>query len=255
LLLFPSQTASYFAWTIKNPLTPVFMGANYFGGIGAIWAVRTNRWSVARILLPGIFVFAVTQLFATLLHLSIFNWSRPVAWAWLFVYLISPVASIVVYFQMERRYDPPAVRIKPPVYLFRPLTLSFAAINGMVGLALWLWSGVFPPSATSGAVPWWAWSLTPLTAQVIGGWYLAAAALFATLSRSHPLQGVQVGVFGVIFATGMELLGALFYRSAFNGPTPSVVLYLLNVAVIFTFVLFTFLRTTRSGSIAAAQAD
>src|SRR5712691_11798699 len=108
LFLFPQDTASYFAWTIKNPLTPVFMGANYFGGVGAIWAMRTNRWSVARTLLPGIFVFAITQLLATLLHVPIFNWSHPVAWAWLFVYLSSPVAAAIVIFQMERGYRPPA---------------------------------------------------------------------------------------------------------------------------------------------------
>ena len=83
LFLFPRDTTAYFAWTINHPLTPVFMGANYFGGIGALWAVRTNRWSVARVLLPGIFVFAITQLLATLLHLNIFTWQHPIAWAWL----------------------------------------------------------------------------------------------------------------------------------------------------------------------------
>src|SRR5438445_3876443 len=87
LFLFPNDTASYFAWTIKHPLTPVFMGANYFGGIGAVWAMRTNRWSIARVLLPGIFVFGTTQLVATLLNVPIFNWQHPIAWAWLLVYV------------------------------------------------------------------------------------------------------------------------------------------------------------------------
>jgi hypothetical protein len=58
LWIFPQQTAFYFAWTIKHPLTPVFMGANYFGGIGAVFAILSKRWSVARVLLPGIIVFA-----------------------------------------------------------------------------------------------------------------------------------------------------------------------------------------------------
>src|SRR5437588_9635510 len=112
LFLFPRDTTAYFAWTINHPLTPVFMGANYFGGIGALWAMRTNRWSVARALLPGIFVFAITQLLATLLHVPIFNWSHPVAWAWLFVYVSSPVATAIVWVQMERGYRPPA--LQPP---------------------------------------------------------------------------------------------------------------------------------------------
>src|SRR4026207_1233151 len=37
LFLFPTQTEAYFAWTINHPLTPVFMGANYLGGLGALW--------------------------------------------------------------------------------------------------------------------------------------------------------------------------------------------------------------------------
>src|SRR5688500_4710949 len=101
LFLFPTQTESYFAWTINHPLTPVFMGANYLGGLGALWALRINRWSAARVQMPGIFVFAVTQLLATLLHIPIFNWSHPIAWAWLFVYVTSPVAALLVYRAME----------------------------------------------------------------------------------------------------------------------------------------------------------
>src|SRR5436190_22768909 len=96
LFLFPNDTAAYFAWSIKHPLTPIFMGANYFGGIGAVWAIVSNRWSMARVLVPGIFVFAVTQLLATVLHVPIFNWAHPVAWAWLFVYVTSPVAAALV---------------------------------------------------------------------------------------------------------------------------------------------------------------
>jgi hypothetical protein len=81
LYLLPYNTANYFAWTINHPLTPVYMGASYFAGIGNFWALLVGRWSLARVQVPAIIVFATTQLLATLLHLSIFNWSHPVAWA------------------------------------------------------------------------------------------------------------------------------------------------------------------------------
>jgi hypothetical protein len=188
LFLFPDNTASYFAWAIKHPLTPVFMGANYFGGIGAIWAMRSNRWSIARVLLPGIFVFATTQLLATLLHLPIFNWSHPVAWAWLFVYLSSPVAAAIVWIQMERDYQPPALQYSALPRALQPVMLVFAIVSGIVGVALWVWPSLFPASSDLGAVPWWAWSLTPLTARVVGGWYLAAATLYAPSRVGSPLK-------------------------------------------------------------------
>jgi hypothetical protein len=252
LFLFSTTTASYFAWAIKNPMTPIFMGANYFGGIGAIWAMRSNRWAVARVLLPGIFVFAVTQLLATLLHLPIFNWSRPLAWAWLFVYVTSPVAAAVVWIQMERNYRPPALSAPDLPGAFHFGMLIFAIVNGVAGLALWLWAAIIPASATLGAVPWWAWSLTPLTARVVGGWYLAAAALYATLSRPHPAEAVRVALFGVMCATGVELVGAALHWEAFGGPMVVVGLYLLNAAGALGYALITWLRMAQVAQVSTA---
>ena len=254
LFLFPGQTATYFAWTIKHPLTPVFMGANYFGGVGALWAMRTNRWSVARVLLPGILTFAVTQLLATLVHIPIFNWHHPTAWAWLFVYVTSPVAAAIVYFQMERGYQPPAGRFPRVGQGFRSVISIFAAISAVAGLALWIWPALGRGSAAAGAVPWWGWSLTPLTARVVGGWYLAAAALYATLARPQVPEGVLVALFGVACATGLELIGALIHGSSFNGWRLMAGLYLLNAAAVFGFALLNLPRLIRTQPIPAPRA-
>jgi hypothetical protein len=243
LFLFPTYTQSYFAWTIQNPMTPIFMGANYFGGIGALWAVRSKRWSVARALMPGIFAFAITQLFATLLSIPIFNWHHPIAWAWLFVYLGSPGATLLVYVLMERGYTPPEFDARSILRSFRPVMLTFSVISALVGLALWLWPFNLSTMITGSGVPWWAWKLTPLTAHVVGGWYLAAATLYATLSRSHPPQAVRVALIGVIAATGLEVIGAVWYRSAFSGPTLSIWFYVLNSAAVCVFGLYTRART------------
>jgi hypothetical protein len=249
LFLFPGNTADYFAWAIKNPLTPVFMGANYFGGIGAIWAMRSNRWTVARVLLPGIFVFAITQLLATLLHVPIFNWGHPVAWAWLFVYLSSPVAAAVVWVQMEYHQQP---SVPTPPRGRQPVMLVFAIVSTVVGVALWLWPALFQASASAGAVPWWAWSLTPLTARVVGGWYLAAAALDFTLYRQHPPEAVRVALLGVMCATGLELIGAVWWATAFSGPPVMVGLYLLNAAAVLGYALSTWFRLPRVAPVTTA---
>lgn len=241
LFLFPFDTTSYFAWTIRHPLTPVFMGANYFGGIGAIWAVLSNRWSVARVLVPGIFVFAITQLAATVLNIAIFNWQHPIAWAWLFVYISSPVAAFLVYLQMSKGYEVPAEFPQSPLLLRRAMLLC-ALINGVLGVALWLSPAVFG-STPGGAVPWWAWTLTPLTAQVVGGWYLAAAALYWTLSQPQTQQAVRIGVFGSLCATGLELLGAVLHAGQFNGNPMMTAIYLLNAGTVFLLAGYVILRS------------
>lgn len=244
LFLIPTQTESYFAWTIKHPLTPVFMGANYLGGLGALWTVRTNRWSVARVQMPGIFVFALTQLFATLLHIPIFNWSHPIAWAWLLVYVTSPIAALIVYRDMERGYTP--VQDGTPVpNTFGPVLRVFAVINAIIGIGLILWPFFFTAPNGGSTVPWWAWGLTPLTAQVAGGWYLAAATLHYTLSQQRLMDTTGPSLLGLMIVTGTQLLGAFIWRNSFDGSPLFAALYVLNSVAVFAFSAFAFLRNLR----------
>jgi len=254
LWLFPEQTAAYFAWTIKHPLTPIFMGANYFGGIGAVWAIFSNRWSVARVLVPGIFVFAVTQLLATLLHVPIFNWAHPVAWAWLFVYVTSPVAAALVYVLMERNYNPPTPAGPRLPLLFALGMLAMAAVSLVVGVGLILWPALVSSKNPADVVAWWPWSLTPLTARVIGGWYLAAATLQITISRQRSIDTARVGLFGLMVVTFFQVLGALRYAGAFNGPGLAGVLYLLNAIGVFMFSALTWVYGAWAGYLARANA-
>jgi hypothetical protein len=242
LFLFPTQTEMYFAWTIQHPLTPVFMGANYLGGLGALWTVRTNRWSVARVQVPGIFVFAVTQLLATLLHIPIFNWSHPIAWAWLFVYVTSPAAALFVYWTMERGYLPPASNGRSMPRQFAFLFQAFALVSALFGIGLMLWPFLYTAPAQTSVVPWWAWTVTPLTARVAGGWYLAAAALHFMLSRQRTLDRVGPSLAALMIVMGTQLLGAWIWRSAFDGSPVFILLYLLTSAAIFAFSIFLFLR-------------
>ena len=254
LFLFPTQTESYFAWTIKHPLTPVFMGANYLGGLGALWALYINRWSVTRVQMPGIFAFAVTQLFATLLHIPIFNWHHPIAWAWLFVYVTSPIATLWVYLSMEKDYKPPVSNGPALSPGFGTVLRIFAAISTLLGLGLILWP-FFPASQEQiSAVPWWAWTLTPLTAHVAGGWYLAAATLQFTLSRQRAVDTIGPSLMALMIVTGTQLLGAILHMSAFNGSPFFIALYLINAAAVFLFALYTFLRSRSAFKVVQPQA-
>jgi hypothetical protein len=242
LFLFPTQTESYFAWTIRHALTPVFMGANYLGGLGALWTLWINRWSVARVQMPGIFVFAVTQLLATLLHIPIFNWSHPIAWAWLFVYVTSPVAALLVYWTMEKGYTPPTnAELSLPgssALIFQ----TFAVVSTLIGIGLILWPFFYTAPEGGSAVPWWAWTLTPLTAHVAGGWYLAAAALHYTISRQRAMDTIGSALLALMIVTATQLVGALIWKNSFDGSPVFTVIYLLNSIAVFAFSLYTFLR-------------
>ena len=239
LYLFPNDTGTYFAWTIQHPLTPVYMGASYFAGIGNLLAIRANKWSLARVQLPAIIVFTLTMLVATLLHIPIFNWTHPIAWAWLGVYVISPIAAVIVFLQMERGYQAPVYETKRLPAIFSPVMLTFAVIYGVIGLALFI--------LPEGTAPFWAWTLTPLTARVIGGWSLSGAALQYMLARQKILLTAQVGLFANILVTSLLMIGALLHFKEFDGPQVSIWLYLLINLVLGGFSAYSWIQS-RSGA-------
>jgi len=234
LYLFPYDTGAYFAWTIKHPLTPVYMGASYFAGIGNLLAVRANRWSLARVQMPAIIVFSLLMLLATVLHIPIFNWSHPVAWAWLAVYVISPVAAVIVFLQMERSYQAPEFESQKLPASFSAVMLAFAVIDAVVGLALFL----FPEKAAS----LWAWSLTPLTARVVGGWWLSSGALCLMLARQKTLHTAYIGLLADMLVASALLIGALLHFKELDGPPGSRELYLLFTLLLGGYSLYSWSR-------------
>lgn len=224
LFLFPDDTGSYFAWKIGNPLTPNFMGANYLAGAGAVWAAIINRWSVTRVIMPAIIVFGVTQLVATLLHLHILKWHHPTAWAWLAVYIVSPIGAVWVAVLEERRYrSEPAGGPLVPALATKALR-AFALASAVIGLAL------FIAPTTVGDI--WPWSLTPLTARVIGGWYLSGATLQWMLSKTRHVETARVGMLGTIGVISLQLIGAAINHSHFDGPSWAVALYIAYAALL-----------------------
>jgi hypothetical protein len=224
LFLFPDDTGSYFAWKIGNPLTPNFMGANYLAGAGAVWTALLNRWSIARVTMPAIIVFGVSQLVATLLHLDVLKESHPTAWAWMVVYIVSPVGAIWVFVAQERRHRSESPRGRPIPPGARTVMLGFAAASAAIGLALFI-----APTAVGDH---WPWSLTPLTGRVIGGWYLSGAVLQWMLSRTRDVETARVGLLATIAATSLQLLGALLNNNHFDGPSWSVAVYLAFSALL-----------------------
>ena len=236
LYLFPNSTETYFAWAIQHPLTPMYIGASYFAGIGNLLAVRENRWSLARVQIPAIFLFSFTMLLATLLHLPIFNWSHPIAWAWLAVYVISPVAAVIVWIQLESGYEVPAFEANKSPALFSPVLFAFALVTAAIGLFLFLMPGQ--------AAGIWPWSLTPLTSRVIGGWYLSGASLQFMLARQTSLHTARVGLLANVLVTSLLIIAALLRLNDLNGPVVSVWCYLLLNLIVGGFSLYSWVRSS-----------
>ena len=238
LWLFPDRTAAYFAWTIGNPLTAMHMGASYLAGAGTIAALRAGNWAAARVQVPFMIVFGTLQLLATLLHLDSFNFAHPLAWGWIIVYAVSPFAALTLFIYYESRYT-------SAVYLREPSTpplllaiLALATVHILAGAALFIVPQV--------AAPFWPWQLTPLTARVLAGWYVAGGVSVWMRVRQPASPVGQIGQVAGFVVAPLLLFGALRFRADFSGPPLAIGLYLLDVVLAGVLLAFASLRGRRA---------
>lgn len=238
LFVLAPNTANTFAWTIEPPLAAAFLGAGYAAGsVLVLLSLRQSAWANVRLPFLTILVFVVLTLVATLLHLPKLHFdhafdalgvvAKAAAWFWLAVYVVVPVAMLVLLVRQERApgEDPPA-RHPVPGLLRVALAVESAALV-VVGALLFL----EPADATSV----WPWSLTPFTARVTGAWLIAfgvATALAALAGDLHRLRTAAVAytVFGVAV-----LACVLRFRDTVTWDRPVAwVFVLLAVAVVVT---------------------
>jgi hypothetical protein len=170
LYFFSTSTDKYFAWTIAVPLTAAFLGAGFGAGFILVFLYRNETlWANARVALPGVLVFTLLTLLATILHINKFHIMTsddPVAiffsWVWLAVYIVAPIVQAVAIWQQARITGAEPPRQHPlPAWLKIALG-AHVAIMLLVGIPLFVM-----PEAIS---PLWPWALTPLTARAVASW-------------------------------------------------------------------------------------
>jgi len=211
LFVFPLRTDRWFAWTIDNPMTAVFLGASYWSAVALeLTAARARRWSDARIAVPIVFVFTTATLVVTLVHIDKFHLdgdldlgTRAVTWAWIAVYAIVPMLMVAAVVRQRST----SVRVVDHLALPVPVRIVLAVeAVGLFGLGTAL---LVAPEGVDGA---WPWSLTPLTARAIGAWLLALGVAAGHACRVDDVRAVRplaitAVVFGVLQAVALARHG------------------------------------------------
>jgi uncharacterized integral membrane protein len=161
LFAFPTLSGQLFAWAIAPPLSAFLLASAYVGGILFFaQTARARAWHHARRGFPAVIVFAGALLIATLLHLDKFSSNLPFV-VWIILYATTPfvIAALAI---IQRPRDP-GTPDRVDVVIPRIARWGLALIGAgafAAGLAVFL----MPEAAAS----FWAWELTPLTAQVTG---------------------------------------------------------------------------------------
>ena len=239
LALFPDKTASYFAWAIQNPLTPIFMAGGYLTVtiFLALTPLLTRfEWSKNRMTIAAGVVFTGVMGIATFLHLPTFFWDRFGAWLWALLYVLYPPLFAFGFWWYERVYGGEGSRgiVTVPVSrTARTAIIVAACLLGALGIALFLF-----PEAVGNI---WPWTLTPLTAQVVAAWLLALACFAAFLGRVRNWETMRWVTIGGLGWPILLLVDCPRFEDSFKSETYAAVFYavvLLWVAGIVVLVVY-----------------
>jgi hypothetical protein len=227
LVLLPTQTDRFFAWTIEPALTAAVLGANYWSS--ALFAVAASRewlWANGRISISVAVVFAPLTTAATLIHLDRFHLDGGYGWAWLVAYAIyPPMLGVFLWRQLRTPgSDPP--RTRPLAPWVRTVLAAHAVLMAPLGLAM------FAAPGTVGR--WWPWALTPLTGRVMAAWVLALGVLAAHAIRENDVDRIRSALIAYPFFGAMHVVALLRFPDDLE-PGPAVWIY--GAVVASTFAL------------------
>ena len=212
----PTRTDDLWAWTIKAPLTPIFMGAGYGAGAYFFYRVyRTERWHEVSVGVLSAAVFALLMLITTILHFDKFNQGKahdmlpdpPVLatiayYGWTIVYILSPFVVGWLWWrnqQLDAREPDKGESLVPDNIR---LVTRVIAIGALLGAAVMLVS----PSTV---IEHWGWGLTDLTARVLGCFTAQVGTGFVLLSLDARWSSWRILVQTFLIAVALLLVGAI----------------------------------------------
>lgn len=201
LYLHPDETDQYFAWTIKQRMTAMAIGAGYLMGAYFFARVLTSsRWHrVAAGFLP-LTAFTIGMALATILHWDKFHQGQWNALLWAIVYALTPFLVPFIWWRNQRT-DPQTPEAND---LTVPQTVRTAAL--VVGIAIAL-AGVLVFVQPELAKNVWPWTLTDLTARVLAGWLMLPA-----IGGLYLMREPRWSAWRVLLETAS--VGALFFLIA-----------------------------------------
>jgi len=165
LFFFPGQTERLFAWKIQPSMSAMMLAAAYAGGIVFFAGVlRLKQWHRIKVGFLPVLSFASLLGIATILHWDKFNAGHISFFAWAGLYFTTPFIVLTVWLR-NRNQDtgksedhdiiiPSTVR----------LIIGFiGAVTLIISLFLFIQPGIM--------LDLWPWTLTPLTARVVGAMF------------------------------------------------------------------------------------
>jgi hypothetical protein len=202
LYFLPTQTGTLFAWPIAPPMTSFLLASAYIGG--AYFFVRVileRRWHRVSIGFLPVTTFASLMFVATLLHWDRFSHGNIAFWAWASIYAITPLLVLGTWLR-NRSADPGTADARDA-----PIPLALRWALGILG-AIVLTVGIFLFAAPGVLVTVWPWSLTPLTARVIGSCFALTGTFGLTIVGDHRWTSARIALQSQALGVTLILVGS-----------------------------------------------
>ena len=202
LFILPGRTEEFFAWTIQPALTPLVMGAGYLSGAYFfIRAALEKEWESVRLGFLPITAFTWLSAAATLIHWDRFNYNHITFYAWVALYAITPVLVPAIWWM---NHSNPSLRKDSPPDISTPV----AYLMGIVG-ALTLLTGLVLFVMPELLIPVWPWTLTPLTARVIGSWFTLPGLVDLGIAVNRRWRNVRLVLESQLVGLALILVGLM----------------------------------------------
>lgn len=202
LYLRTSETGALFAWEIAAPMTSRMLASAYLGGAYFFTrAIFARRWSRITVGFLPVTTFASFMCVATLLHWDRFNHGHVSFYAWVILYLTTPVLVLLAWLRNRRTDDGQLedrdFRIPRPIQW---LSAAFGVFYLVLAVLL-----MINPTAMIGI---WPWPLTPLTARVVGGLLALFGVFGLTIAAEGRWSAYRIPLQSMVVALASGMIGA-----------------------------------------------
>jgi hypothetical protein len=211
LFLFPGQTHTLWGWTIRSRMSCMFMGGGYLAG--ALFFFRAARAKEWHRLGPGIVattVFATLLGVATFLQWPDFNHVHVSFWAWVVLYVTTPLLLPLLYVK-NRVFDPgtPGPEDAPIPAWIRVCLTVLGVGQLLFALALFVRPSLFQDQ--------WPWKLTTLSARSLAGFASFPAVAYLCFAFERRWSALRWPFETAIAGVTLIALGAARSTGDFKG--------------------------------------
>lgn len=248
LTLLPHRTQEFFAWTIQPPLTALVMGAGYLSGAYFFLRAAFKRdWEEVRLGFLPIAAFTWLTALATILHWDRFNQNHATFYAWVVLYAITPVLVPAIWWM---NHTDPERRISGKADISKPVAYILGAVGGIT-----LFTGLALFSMPQLLIPLWPWDLTPLTARVIGSWFVLAGLVDIAIAVNRRWRSARLVMESQLVGLALILVGFLRGMGYLHMDNPFTWGLIGGLSLLALGLLLVYLLRRRDGKVGPVQVN